>query len=515
MKGISSMKKVLYIPLDERACNYANIIRMFRAIDDVCLIYPERCLLPNKKEPANINAMWEFVKHNIKDCEYAVLSIEMLFYGGLLPSRIHNKRDEQEITEFAEKLRTLKEENLECKIFVSSLIMRTPRYSSSEQEPEYYEIYGERIFKFGVLKDKSNRGIITEEEQQEYCKLKSEIPLEIIHDFESRRAFNRNVISEVVQLLKEGVFEFLVIPQDDSYPYGYTSIDQQHIYSLVKKENLNNQILMYPGADEFGYTLTARVVNQVRGLTPNIFVFYSSVSGEFVVPKYEDRVIGESLKSHVLAVGGRLTNNPDSADIILAYNTPAKEMIEASGQFEHNIHYDRERNLAYFVNEIVYYLNKNRYMAVCDCAYANGGDFQLLNMLNAETKLVPNIKSYHAWNTNCNTLGSTLSESCIFLQASEHKVKENLISSIFEDVFYEGKIRKEFIDEYLPEHEEVSYFNIQKRITEITEITHRRVLALYDSVLSNNNGLKIERVSIGFPWNRLFNGDFQVTLKDK
>ncbi len=108
-----------------------------------------------------------------------------------------------------------------------------------------------------------------------------------------------------------------------------------------------------------------------------------------------------------------------------------------------------------------------------------------------------------------------MSESCIFLQASEHKVKENLISSIFEDVFYEGKIRKEFIDEYLPEHEEVSYFNIQKRITEITEITRRRVLALYDSVLSNNNGLKIERVSIGFPWNRLFNGDFQVTLKDK
>ncbi len=52
------------------------------------------------------------------------------------------------------------------------------------------------------------------------------------------------MISEVVQLLKEGVFEFLVIPQDDSYPYGYTSIDQQHIYSLVKKENLNNQILM-------------------------------------------------------------------------------------------------------------------------------------------------------------------------------------------------------------------------------------------------------------------------------
>lgn len=154
-------------------------------------------------------------------------------------------------------------------------------------------------------------------------------------------------------------------------------------------------------------------------------------------------------------------------------------------------------------------------MAVCDCAYANGGDFQLLNMLNAGTKLVSNIKSYHAWNTNCNTLGSTLSESCIFLQALEHKVKENLISSIFEDVFYEGKIRKEFIDEYLPEHEEVSYFNIQKRITEITEITRRRVLALYDSVLSNNNGLKIERVSIGFPWNRLFNGDFQVTLKDK
>lgn len=506
------MKKLLYIPLDERACNYANIIRMFGGIEDVGLMYPPSSILPDKKEPADVNAIWEFMENSIKECDYAVLSVEMLFYGGLLPSRIHNKRKEGEIAEFAQRLRNMKKENPKCIIFASSLIMRTPAYSSSEQEPEYYEAYGEKIFHYGVFKDKNSRGVITAEEQKEYSRLKHEIPWEIIHDFESRRAFNLNVISKAVQLLKEGIFEFLVIPQDDSFPFGYTSIDQQSLYSMIKKENLNHRILTYPGADEFGYTLTARVVNQIRGVTPNIFVFYSSVSGEFTIPKYEDRMIGESLKSHVLAVGGRLTGNPDSADIILAYNTPGKEMLEAGKQFEHSLHYDRERNLPYFVNEISCYLNEGRYLAVCDCAYANGGDFQLLHMLDAATTLVSNIKSYHAWNTNCNTLGSTLSEACVFLQALEHKVKENLISSIFEDVFYEGKIRKELIDEYLPGHEEVSYFNIAKEITEVRALTRSRVLELYDTVLSRNNGLKIESVTIGFPWSRLFNADFQVRL---
>ncbi len=507
------MNKILYVPLDERPCNYANIERMFRAVQDIELVILEKGLLPDKKKPSDTEAVWRFVEERIGECSHAVLSAEMLFYGGLLPSRIHGKKDEEEIIHFSNRLRRLKEEHLECRLSAFSLIMRTPRYSSSEQEPDYYEKYGEQIFRLGVCRDKESRGLLTEEEKAEYRSLKKAIPEAVIRDFEGRRAYNQKLLCQMVMLVKEGVLENLDIPQDDSFPYGYTAMDQREIYALVREQVLGSRVLMYPGADEAGYTLTARAVNQIRRREPLIYSFYSSIFGGTVVPKYEDRPIGESLKSHVLAVGGRLTEDLEHADVILAYNTPAGKMLEAGEQDQAGLDYDRERNLPYFVREIVRYLDQGRNLSVCDCAYANGGDFYLISLLARLTGRIMEIKSYHAWNTNCNTLGSVLAESCIFLDASEHRIKENLISSIFEDVFYEGKIRKELMEHYLPEHRMVSYFDIRAQREEITELVSRRALELCGLVLGEGPKQEIEELSVGFPWNRLFNGDFQIRLR--
>ena len=511
-RGEKMNKKILYIPLDERPCNYRNIIKIMEIEKEIELIYPDESVLSQKKKKADVEKIWKFVEKEITECQYAVIASEMLCYGGLLPSRIHDGKNS--IEKILKKIMKLKEINPKCKIFISSLIMRTPQYSSSEQEPDYYEEYGRDIFRYGVLKDKEERMMLTEIEKEELKKIKGYLPKEYIEDFENRRQYNRSFILGLLELVKNDYIDTMVIPQDDSYEYGYTAIDQKIVYKAIQKYRISNKVLTYSGADETGYTLVARCINEIYNRVPKIYAFYSTIAGEMVIPKYEDRAIGENLKSHILAVGGRLVEREDEADIILAYNTPPLSgMLEANQQFEDNIDYDRNRNLAYFVNEISYHIKCGKSVSICDCAYANGGDFRLLTMLKDSLENLYSLKSYHAWNTNCNTLGSSLAESCIFLN-KEHSIEMEgiLLESVFEDIFYEGVIRNILIKEYLPKYPNISYFNISNEETMICDIAEEKVKELYKYVFKKEWSENIRNMTISFPWSRLFNADFKIEI---
>src|SRR5699024_12204195 len=94
-----------------------------------------------------------------------ILSVEMLVDGRLLPYRIHHltKEDDKQRINNLEKLR---EKNDKTPIYDFNLIMRTPNLNTSDEEPDYYEDYGERIFQRAYLLDKKERiGILNQEEQ--------------------------------------------------------------------------------------------------------------------------------------------------------------------------------------------------------------------------------------------------------------------------------------------------------------------------------------------------------------
>ncbi|MBC8932469.1 DUF4127 family protein, partial [Escherichia coli] len=71
---------------------------------------------------------------------------------------------EADLNEYEVFLRGIKKEFPDKKIFLSNLIMRTPKYNSSDEEPDYYEQYGEAIFRYGWLKDKAARDTLDERE---------------------------------------------------------------------------------------------------------------------------------------------------------------------------------------------------------------------------------------------------------------------------------------------------------------------------------------------------------------
>ncbi|MBC1648523.1 DUF4127 family protein, partial [Listeria welshimeri] len=166
---------ILYVPLDERPCNAIYPEQTAAVNQTMNVLSVPQALLGHKKEPANIQEIRSFIKKNIANSSYAILSAEMLLYGGLLPSRLHHLTEE-DLKDYEAFLREIKKDFPDKKIFLSNLIMRTPKYNSSDEEPDYYEQYGEAIFRYGWLKDKATREVLDEHEESEWHQLKETLP---------------------------------------------------------------------------------------------------------------------------------------------------------------------------------------------------------------------------------------------------------------------------------------------------------------------------------------------------
>jgi hypothetical protein len=503
--------KLLYLPLDERPCNvfYPQMIAELQT--DVQLMVPPLSHLGQKKQAAETSRLWDWLTENITNCQAALLSIEMLVYGGLLPSRLH-QNSAATLVQKLHHLRHFKAEHPHLEIFASNLIMRTPAYNSSEEEPDYYEAYGERIFTWGWLQDKDQRVGLTAAEQTQLAQIQEELPVEYLQDYQTRRACNVAVNLAVIKLVQEGVISFLSIPQDDSAPYGFTAIDQRQVVSQVTALRLQQQVHLYPGADEVGCTLLARAYNQLRDRSPQIYLLYSSVHSEHIVPLYEDRPLGESVKAHVLAAGAQVVATPETADVVLAVNTAGQVMQEAWDQSTKDITYTSFRNLRFFVAELEQLLRSGTPVAIADIAFANGGETELVEMLD-DAALWDALLAYAGWNTSCNTLGTVLATVSLGLGSEQkHAIAFNKIYHLLEDWAYQAIVRKLIIETFLP-HLDASYYDFNHQEALITQAIAEKLLEIWQGTLRQSfTQWTIQQLAVFTPWQRMFEIGLKLKL---
>lgn len=496
--------KVVYIPLDERPCNKEYPKNIASCNKEIEIITPSNELFGYKKKPCNIEGMWKFLEEQVKNSDIAIISIDMLIYGGLLPSRLH-KNTAEELEVYIERIRNLKKINTKLKIYAFTLIMRTPRYSSSDEEPNYYEYYGAEIFRRAYLEDKKSRIGISESEKDELKKLGLEIPREYIVDYEIRRNTNVQINKRVLELLKENIIDYLVIPQDDSSEYGYTAIDQRKINHYIESNNLIGDVLIYPGADEVGATLLSRAYTDYKNQKVKIYPVYSSEYGKSIIPLYEDRPMIESLKSHIISAGGELVFNYNEADLIIAVNSPGKDMQESWDQFEkRDTTYDSFRNLISFVSTIKSFIESGKDVVLADCAYSNGGDYKLIKLLD-KYSLLDKLHAYYGWNTHCNTLGTTLSQGIItYFNRNVIEIEKNIIYHIFEDVFYQSRVRMDVNKNILPKYN-CNYFDISSNLEEIQNIITEMLNDEFNLNIKNSfEKRNIINMNAYNPWKRMF-----------
>lgn len=409
------MSKIVYVPLDERPSN-AKYPKLLAAITDIEFISPPASMLGVKKQPASAEEIGNWLLREAADADYAIVSMDMLVYGGIVPSRLH-QLSPQQCAGRIDVLREMKRLNPFIRIYAFNLVMRAPAYDSSNEESDYYERYGESIFRYGWLRDKSATEALTEEERHEWETLQAgAIPSTALDDFLRRRAVNAKVNELAVSLVNEGIIEHLVIPFDDNAVDGFSPMEQRKLLLSMEQHNLMDRVLIYPGSDEVGCILLAKVFCRMKQYTPEAAVRYSSTLGSTTIPKYENRSLHESVKSHLTSGGARIGDSADSADFVLMVHSPpvSQHDVAESPNPYHSRHRADFSEIHYteFVTAIEALADKGKLVALADVASCNGADHTLMRLLSKK-QLLSRITAYSAWNTSGNSLGTVIAHAII------------------------------------------------------------------------------------------------------
>ncbi|SHO43062.1 DUF4127 family protein [Anaerocolumna xylanovorans] len=487
-------KKIVLLPLDERPCNYSFPYRLFEH-EDIDIVRPEN--LGHKKEPADVLTVAEFLKKECKDADGLVLSVDMLLYGGLVPSRIHD-RELEKLKEQAAVIKSLKKENPKLIIYAFQVIMRCPDYSSDDEEPDYYEQYGKMIHLAGEIVHKSRLGLC---DGGELDHILSRIDCDKLNDYVARRERNRELNYTLINYVGQGYVDALVIPQDDSAPYGYAAIDQEEVRARIDSEGLSDRILMYPGADEVALTLMARMINTIKEKKPKVYVKYASEGSKAVIPIYEGNTLENTIKYHILSAGCQLTDSYENSDIILAITAPAYKIEEATEQPCLAKGYCADRNLPELIDFIRNRVAEGKIVTIGDNAYGNGGELLLIRLLN-QNRLLDRIAGYAGWNTSANTLGTSIAEGVDYYHyGSTKKHMDFLVERYIEDAGYCSVVRKNVTEDL--ESYGMNYFDVKEQQGEISKRVKKELeqfMQEYMPSISPDILLK----SVWMPWSRMF-----------
>lgn len=494
------MKKIVYLPLDERPCNYNFPYKLFNN-DDLNIIRPDISIMGDKKKPGNYEKIAQFLLEETKDAYGLVISIDTLLYGGIVPSRLHYHSVET-LSERLNIIKQIKAHNPSLKIFAFHLIMRCPQYSLSDEEPDYYDECGLEIFKYGYIKHKMELKIATEEEIATFNSLK--IKQEYLDDFLTRRKINVAMNLKTLEYVIDHTIDFLIIPQDDAAVYGWTAMDQKVIRSQIEKDRLQLRAYMYPGADEVGNTLISRMLNEIKGKRPLVYIKYAVCSAPTTIPVLEDRFLDTTIKYHIVASGGLVVSSIDEADIILCVNAPADVMISAPHQFEtKGAGFTTQRNLVEFIEFLDYIINVKKKPAIlADVAFGNGGDLELITLVE-QKGLIMKLAAYAGWNTSSNSLGTCIPHGFRYLIYGNDTVhKDFLVHRYIEDLGYCSVVRRYITENYLQDLG-FNYFYVKEQRGIVSELAKSELEKFIKDYLPSLVG-KVKFNDVYMPWRRMF-----------
>jgi hypothetical protein len=505
------MNKLVLVPLDERPCN-VNFPRYLARMTDVTLVVPDPAMLGDKKRPADIDRVWRFLEEESQHAQGVVVSIDMLLYGGIVPSRLHHD-DAETLTKRLDRLVALKQKHPDLIVHAFHLIMRNPVYSSSDEEPDYYGECGREIHLRGVYEHKRQLGILSSEEKADYERVMAKLPADAWEDYTQRRDVNVRLNQAVIRLVQSGIIDHLIIPQDDASPYGLTALNQITVRETIRSHRVGHKVHLYPGADEVANTLLSRMVHHLRGTTTRVFVRYTSIEAPFLIPLYEDRPLGETIKHQILAAGGIQVHSEHDADWILVVNAPSGNPLNASEAYKKGMEYDVFRSLSEAVAYTKYWIDQGKTVAIGDVAYGNGADLELIELLQAQGLLF-RLGGYAGWNTSSNTLGTVIPQAMfVHLFGPSQAHLDFLGLRYAEDAGYCAHVRQDTIKTALPGLG-LDYFHADGERGQVASIVKRKLNEFCATHLHDDHHV-IHITDCWMPWRRMFEVGLDVKVEQR
>ena len=235
---------IAFIPIDNRPVCYTLPEQICAIDENIKLFMPERKLLGSLTKYADVNEIFSWLE-NLPELDAIVMCLDTVAYGGLISSRRCPDSFEQ-IKSRVEKLKSILEKK-NAKIYAFSSIMRISNNNVNEEEKEYWNKWGKKIFDYSYQTHKLGT---------ESC-ITNIIPTEILDDYLATRKRNFEINKLYLEYQKQGLFDTLVFSKDDCAEYGFNVQEAQILEKLGG--------FVKTGADEIPLTLLARAVVKTAG----------------------------------------------------------------------------------------------------------------------------------------------------------------------------------------------------------------------------------------------------------
>jgi hypothetical protein len=436
--------KIAFLPIDNRPVCY-TLPKLIGQIDeDIEFEIPNRTFLGDLTKSANISELFKWLE-NIKNPDAIILSLDTIAYGGLIPSRRSTKSFD-EIKTRLEKLKTILQ-NKHCKIYAFSSIMRISNNNINQEEKEYWNLWGKKIFEYSFNLDK-------------FGTTETSIPQEILEDYLETRKRNFEINKIYLNWQKEGLFDTLIFSKDDCAEFGI------NVKEAKELEKLGGYVKT--GADEIPLSLLSRSIGGELKIYPE----FLEPNSKKLISNYEDISIEQSVKSQIELAGCKISEK-ENADIILYINNFKKNQGEIVMKIETDS----------FNGE--FKTPQKPYM-IADVRFANGADNNFINALFKNKITDENFYGYSAWNTSANSLGS------LICAAKTKFLAKNYNPSTFTKI----QITR-FLDDWAYQA------NVRQELTSTNTADLALKMETYEQKIKNILNTDFD-ITYSFTWNRLF-----------
>ena len=509
----AARSEILFVPHDDRPVSFSQTVQVIEAAGYKVLTPPAELLSKSPNEAGDADKLWEWLEENAPKAEAAVISSDSLLYGGLIPSRKHEIPAEK-IAERLEKFKELRRLNSYMRIYVFASLMRTPSMgvAGHNEEPEYYVEYGADFFNLTRLTEKKELYGLTGDEEQLLTELDAKIPPEIKTDWFGRRAKNLNNTKKLVDYLKKGSFDYLLVGRDDNAPLCQTHRENRELTAYAEQKKLpRNAFRSLAGIDEFNLLLLNRAVNDLAHEIPFVCVRYNRGPGGDTVPAFSDEKISASVDTALSVAGAMRVSLPRRADFVLLVNTPAdgdttRDMQIYPGDFGFRLDKTEkiDGNTKYFVALTEEYLNEGCPVGIADIKYTNGADNALMKLLQKKDLLF-RLQAYAGWNTACNSVGFALGTGMFTPKMSEEAKNELLLVRYLDDWAYQSNVRPTVGRELVQKFGNIErYYNLGKG-EELSFAQDRNTEMLRLFAAKNFPNLPyLQKLKVKNPWIRMF-----------
>ncbi|MEK5035201.1 DUF4127 family protein [Paenibacillus sp. FSL R7-0302] len=411
------MKKVLYVPLDDRPVNLDDVIVQGRSAG-IHVITPDVTDLKNRLDsektvsgttllttssPAygDTAKIRQWILDHAASVDGFILSADMLAYGGLIGSR-RLRADaggaypayDAAITHLLDVIREVKQVYPDKPVYVMDTIMRLATTSFAEgldlaayTESRNFMLQPRRSFtQFDDilsgynLSPTGDYGSTSTFDKEQYYNTRA-------HKFKT----NRYILEVLVQ---EGSIDFLAVGVDDANTQG-VQINEIHYMEAGINEWLGgthgqnpDRAVILPDADGLGQSLLARMANQLyrNGAATRYTVEYFGPHGSTLTSPYEYMDVHQNILRHLDIVGGEAVGDAREVEIIAI--TAADQVLAAVNRIE-----DNDSRLVPSV--------------VIDCVGAGAADARITEALLG-SRHTGALLGYSGWNTPGNKIGLAL-----------------------------------------------------------------------------------------------------------